>query len=297
MSTTSSGPFGTSWFDNSDACIYHAPSLSETVTLMADRSPESRLQSLEDKLRNIEKDVSAIQGRLSVPTEKTSPILIVFLTICGTAMLWYLGWLGTTVVGLRTEIKTVSGDVQNLTTVMLPSALNAASNDPTNPTNIELVSKVLETAKQKNIPIRQQAIVQAGTKFIEAAKTDQRAWPAAVQLINYRSTLTPASVPPFPQGRCLPVSPDATGIVTTVGSVTLEGCVQDLDHVRWENVDFQNVTIVYHGGETVLQNVHFINCQFTLAYLPPSQTLGESLLASNAVSITLPTPTEPLLAR
>jgi hypothetical protein len=284
-------------FDTVEVCIYDSPPSGEAESCMASESIESRVQSLQDRLVNLATKVATIEGKLSVPEKKTSPILIVFLTLCGTAMLAYLSWVGVEIVILNGSIRTISGDVQNLSTVMLPSALNAAANDPTNPVNIELVGKVLESARQKNIPIRQQTIAQVGSKFIGAAKTDQRSWGAAVELINYRTTLNPASVPPFPQGRCLPVSPNAIGIVAGIESLTLVGCVQDLDHVRWTNVDFRDTTIVYHGGPTILQNVHFINCKFSLAYTPPSETLGESLLADNAVNVTLPIPPDSILSR
>jgi hypothetical protein len=244
---------------------------------------ESRLQSHQDRLANLATKLATIEGKLSVPEKVTHPLLIAILTILGTAVVGYWSWIGVRVVSL-------DGDVKVLTSVMLPSALSGASADPTNPANIELVSRVLTTAREKKVPIRSQTIAQAGNKFIEAAKTDSHSWTAAIQLINYRSTLNTAPIPPFPQGRCVPVSPDATGIVGGIESLTLLGCIQELDHLQWKDVAFQDATVIYHGGPTILQNVHFINCKFLLDNASTSQALGQSLLASNTINIKLPAP-------
>lgn len=269
-------------FDTVEVCIYDSAPLLEAESCMA-FDIESRLQSHQDRLVTLATKVAAIEGKLSVPEKVTHPILIALLSVLGLAIVGYWSWVGVKVVGLGEDVKVLSS-------LMLPSALSGASADPTNPANIELVSRVLTTAKEKNIPIQPQVIAQAGSRFIEAAKSDRRSWSAAVQLLNYRTTLNIVSIPPFPRGRCIAISPDSRGIVLHIDSSTLVNCTQELDHAEWKNVDFRDVTIIYHGGPTVLENVHFINCEFSLDLATPAQELGQSLLASNSVTIKLPTP-------
>lgn len=270
-------------FDTIDICIYDSAPLREAESCMASENIEFRVQSLQDKVVKIATKVATIEGKLYILEKPTNPILIAALAFCGACFLAYGSWLGVRVVSL-------SEDVKALTTVMLPSALSGASTDPTNPANIELVSRVLATAKEKKIPIQSQTIARVGNRFIEAAKSDPRSWAAAIQLINYRSTLNVAPIPPFPQGRCIVVPPDSTGIVNSIESLTLANCAQELDHIQWKDVAFRDVNVIYHSGPTVLENVHFINCKFHLDFAPPTQVLGQSLLASNSVTIKLPTP-------
>jgi len=250
---------------------------------MPPQTTDARLQSLNDKLNSLATDVATIKGKLSVPAKRTSPILLALLPIVGLGVLAYLSWVGLKIVSL-------GEDVKSLTSVTFRGALSGASADPTNSANAELVERILATAKEKKIPIQPQAIAQAGSRFIEAAKSNPQSWTAAVQLINYRSTLNVGRIPPFPQGRCVPIPPDSIGIVANVESLSLVNCTQELDHTAWKDVDFRDVTVVYHGGPTVLENVHFINCEFSLDLSAPTQVLGQSLLASNTVNIKLPTP-------
>jgi hypothetical protein len=82
----------------------------------------------------------------------------------------------------------------------------------------------------------------------------------------------------------------AVGIVAGIGELTISGggCSQELDHIAWNDVVFENIIVIYHGGSTILNHVQFKNCEFSVDYTPAGQKLVQSLMASNTVTITVP---------
>jgi hypothetical protein len=57
-----------------------------------------------------------------------------------------------------------------------------------------------------------------------------------------------------------------------------------LDGSWYKNVIVKDTKVVYSGGQTKLENVYFINCEFKMENLPPSRTLGELMIANATVS-------------
>jgi hypothetical protein len=138
------------------------------------------------------------------------------------------------------------------------------------------------------VPIKPQLVNLAGKRIVEASRENSNAWPGVLALLSYRSTLNKEAPPSLPRVACIGVEGGVTGIVAHINGSHILNCSQELDHIEWRNVVFENATVIYHGGPTILDHVQFKNCQFSLDYKPPSQQLGQSLLASNNVSITLP---------
>lgn len=147
---------------------------------------------------------------------------------------------------------------------------------------INEVVNVFNTATTDRVFINPRLMNVAGKKVTEAYQENPGAWPAAIALQNYHSSLNKKTSPQSPQS-CLSVS----GII--IDSVTITGCpAQILDNITWWNVVFEDSTIIYHGGHSQLKNVQFKNCQFILDYTPGSQKLAKALTTSETVTITLP---------
>jgi hypothetical protein len=60
----------------------------------------------------------------------------------------------------------------------------------------------------------------------------------------------------------------------------------DLLHLR--NVVLKNVPVMYEGGQTQLENVYFINCEFLFKPSEAARELAQKILSSTAVSFSQP---------
>jgi hypothetical protein len=59
-----------------------------------------------------------------------------------------------------------------------------------------------------------------------------------------------------------------------------------LDLHRLKNIVYVNMTIEYHGGPVILENVSFINCVFRLVQQPQCIDFGKSVFASTTTTFT-----------
>jgi hypothetical protein len=154
--------------------------------------------------------------------------------------------------------------------------------------SINSLAKVFNTAAAYQVSLNPRLVNAAGNRLLDESRENPNAWPAALALMSYRTTSNKelAAVSP---SNCIEV-PSGSGVTLYVSDSAFNGvhCAQALDHIAWTNVVFENVTVVYHGGSTVLTNVQFKNCQFNLDYSPASLELAKLLTASNSVTISLP---------
>jgi hypothetical protein len=153
--------------------------------------------------------------------------------------------------------------------------------------NIRKVVAIMQAATADHVSINPGLVNVASKNFVDASNTNPDAWKAALALMSYRTTLNGESPVSLRPRTCIDVE-NVSGIAVHVSDSYLGNCTQVLDHSEWKNVLFENATIVYHGGPTALENVRFKNCQFSLDYTIPGQQLGQTLIASNSVTITLP---------
>jgi hypothetical protein len=160
------------------------------------------------------------------------------------------------------------------------------SPNPFDPNAINEITTLFQTATTERVSINPRLLRVAGMKVEEASRENPSAWPAALAFLRYRSSLSNATSS-NEQGGCFR-SPE-TGLTAGVADLTIVNCpAQELDHLWWRNVVFENVTVIYHGGPTLLQNVQFKHCQFNLDYGPGSLELAKALAASNTVTVKLP---------
>jgi len=161
-----------------------------------------------------------------------------------------------------------------------------SSPDPSDPNTIKEITTAFRMATADRVSINPKLANVAGKRVVEASRENPDAWSAALAFMSYRSTLN-QEMSSLKKGTCIKVG-DVSGIAVHVSESVLANCSQELDHVAWKNVVFENVTVVYHGSPTVLENVQFKNCQFSLDYTLSGQALAKSLAVSNNLTITLP---------
>jgi hypothetical protein len=167
--------------------------------------------------------------------------------------------------------------------VQLKQAL--PSPDPVGPKTVNKVVTILHTATSNQLSINPVLVNVAAKRFIEGARQNPGAWRGVLALLDYRSSLN-KEISSFPTAKCLPLGGAVLSNVK-VSNSRFSNCNQVLDNIDWESNLFENVTVIYHGGLTVLENVQFKNCEFSLDNNPRGQLLAQSLWASNRVSIKL----------
>lgn len=159
----------------------------------------------------------------------------------------------------------------------------------------------IEAAQQsgKEIPEAQLADFKSQVRQISTSVSDY--WTTAAAIINYQSLLNQmrgqAPDPSKVSHPCVGVT-SSGGIMSrdnVFDGVTFPNCVVDLDNETFIGVTFKDSVIRYHGGQTTLSNVQFINCRFVMdvkAHAKPrSPDLLFALLQSpTQKTVTLPSP-------
>lgn len=258
------------------------------------KTADQRLQSIEEQQNRHSDRLAAIETHLAVLEERTgpksNPLRVAIISLVATALIAYLAWLGNAVVGQGNNIAEIKQ-------AMVTQGLRIAAINPQNPDSAQRVKDALAEAQKTRIKIPQAAIREVGQKLVEASNASPQAWDAALELISYRSsTLNTSNIGAellfdVPSGKACLASKDG-GQAAVVANETLtskNGCTVDLSvSALWRNVVFRNMTIVYSGKPTILENVWFINCTFRMQPSPPARELGQVLLASNAATVKLP---------
>jgi hypothetical protein len=201
--------------------------------------------------------------------------------------------------------------------------LQETSSNPANPENIQEVTEILVTAKSAGVRASSATIGKIGNKFINASREHPEAWAAAVAFVDYKSFLNSFAYPlggkrhapdnsgyllvnPFkstlnvglagnlvppenmPQLRrldSLDANPrDGRGLIPEY--IQVNGGTVPLDDFYMKQVIFDNVDIVYRGGQSRLEKVYFINCTFQFDPLPraPVIEFAKSILDTSSVT-------------
>jgi len=106
----------------------------------------------------------------------------IYIKFFGACVVIAAGWLTWCSVQLY-EIK---GNVALLT---VPQKFEQAVKDPASKENQERTKKLLAIAQRHSIPLPPRVVDAAGKKYVEAAKNDPGAWPVALDLLSYHSSL------------------------------------------------------------------------------------------------------------
>jgi len=198
--------------------------------------------------------------------------------------------------GLTATMEFLKPDVsKNLPKVMKQSLQESGDLE----LGLRTVAALATKAQEQKVTTDPQGISEIGRQLILnqgnfESNVRPLAWDAVISLLSYRSFITASEDPSYSKPSTLrpvttPPGPLPYGIRTYLNGGSFAGPAQQpLDGVWWENVTFKNMTISYHGGPTVLRNVKFENCKFQLFFTIPSEALGRAILASNEVSISIP---------
>ena len=153
--------------------------------------------------------------------------------------------------------------------------------------NLSLVNELLIAAEQKGLVIRPEDIVEAGRPLFERTIQDpvltKAVWETTGQFANYRSFVN-ASLDPVPPetARSSPSSPFPPG-ASVIGSVLIKHH-QELDGRYFVNSLFYKCTVIYNGGELLLQQVEFKDCHFVVTDSQKGRDFLQAVLASKEVN-------------
>lgn len=153
---------------------------------------------------------------------------------------------------------------------------------------------VLDAAKTSGMTADPKSLANLGSKLQSISDHNPQlapvAWSTFLAALEYKSflnvALAPAEMSALNASTC--IKTDTSAIHVHVSDSLLANCAQVLDGVAWKGVTFLNVEITYLGGPVELERTRFENCTFHLAMKPASERLGETLLASNSSTISLP---------
>lgn len=144
------------------------------------------LDKLSERQEKINERIATLEGRNQGENEqKRHPLRVAGFTALCTLFMVYLGWLGSQIVTLDTQ---VAG-------LLAPQRLQSAASNPTDPKNVSQVTKILQDAQKRNQIIEAPILASVGAKFIEVSQTTPNAWNAAISLLDYRSFLNKDFVP------------------------------------------------------------------------------------------------------
>jgi len=233
-------------------------------------------------------------------------------------------WNRVTEFRIRTEDKlgNIGTKLQKLETDLVSLRAFISASQPGIAQNQKAAKELLAQAKQKLIPpIPESAVEQAGKNFIEASKSEPKAWGIALEFLSYRSSLNMVY---RPAGSIVPLTPGATwkyhlpsvqgrpmytfahtsragvphneaarcdriGVDQNVDTPTgaawlfIVGGAARIDGEQIRNAAFTGVEVHYSGGPLILENVMFIDCTFVFENVEPAHQLAESILASAKV--------------
>lgn len=243
-------------------------------------------------------------------------------------MMWAIAIMAAAIVGSWSQLILMNGrlggierDVSRLLSSVGELELKKASENPSDPQNIQQVKQILADAKTSKITITPKTVVSEGKKFIDAAQAHPDAWSAALAFLDYKSFLNGASLDDpkiknalvekvsttkyyrwTPANERLPggkvaifgTAPrDQAAIMAPVGAsqetseygdqfVVVTGGNIFLDNTNFRHVIIANAHVIWRGGPVIMQDVHFIDCIFDLPQRN-GQNLATAILDSNAV--------------
>jgi hypothetical protein len=205
---------------------------------------------------------------------------------------------------------------------LLAIRAKAVASSPPDSANQVEAKKVLASAKEQSVKLPLLLIEQSGRSFIDAAKSDSRAWDVALDFVSYRSVLNAGepvpimSTPPpgswnfkyhfvIPLGKDPPslsytteamVPADQSARLDEIGKdqnsnfprgplgLKLLGGAVSLDAHYYRQVVFDGVEVHYHGTAVILDNVLFVNCSFILENDEHTRQFAEQVLEHARIS-------------
>jgi hypothetical protein len=219
------------------------------------------------------------------------------------------------------KLSTIDDSLKALNIVVAEIRLKLLSSNPADPRSIKEAQNVLDAVKASKVELSKDAIEEAGKRFIDAANTTPEAWNAALNFLNYRSSLnvyvrtfkavnvpagarTNFDIGPAIAGKPIPtlmhvavgVAPKDAARFEQIGQnlnqqlqfgsaqLVLTGGAVTLDNKYVRHAIFEGVEIHYTGKALVLEDALFINCTFVLENTQSGRQLGQVLLASSPVT-------------
>jgi len=199
---------------------------------------------------------------------------------------------------------------------------------PIDPASIGETQALLMKAMDAHVRIAPSLVESMGKRFIDASSQNPSAWNAALQFVNYRSSLN-SSFPSLPDTTNEPAFRDKyviniptgeerpkfslkgfvsanraaqtgyigedrnEGLTSGPAWIVMEGGEVGLDGIQLRNVILHNVEVSYYGGPVIMQNVYFVNCTFKMTIHRQTQNLALALLYSpSAMSFESPLPAD-----
>jgi hypothetical protein len=271
------------------------------------------------RLYDIGVSVAGIEGKLNSQKKALHPVAITGLSVVGTLLVLFWGWMAHTVVDHGNTLASIRQSLLGL-------GITIAANNPTNPKAQEQARATLADAKRTSIRISGPVIEQAGKSFIAASKDDATAWDVSLQFADYRSVLNAGSIPnvgpqrdaqsdieysAFPRDVLFRPTVKSAGNTTPEQAARFEPITPfpkipptkhsennsaqylfidfhnitiSLDGMRLKNVVVTNATLKYTGGPIDLQNVLFVNCTFQITDEDQGRMLAEAILGNPNVN-------------
>ena len=255
-----------------------------------------------------------------------APVAICGLILASLAIAIGAIYQSTAHVKEETQFRTRTEDrLTGIEASLLVLRVKALASNPVDPANQAEAKSLFAAAKKESIQLPVPVIEQGGQSFIEAAKTDQTAWGVALDFVAYRSDL---NIPPKGQaipwaqspgkarteyhlhvvdGKSVPTMgwidrvPMAQGARAElidqklqqnaeIGTArfVMSGGALNLDGMYLRHAVLLDVEVHYSGARTVLEDVAFVNCRFSMDNTPNSRTVGERILSSNQLDLAIP---------
>jgi hypothetical protein len=202
---------------------------------------------------------------------------------------------------VETAVRIVGAKQGGDTKILIDEALSVAKNEA-EAGRSENAKRVLDIANRflaEQQASREQApqdffnnTIDKYKKLKETPILADSAWEGTSRLAQYRSAIT--SVPPGfssvsigEMGSRGPFRYLKDSLMSGQNAIRTPDCEGfDIDGWYLDNVVFQNLTICYRGKLAILNNVHFVNCQFEIEKSPRADQLIEAVVKQSA-NITL----------
>ena len=268
------------------------------------RGVESQLDAINAKLHNLEKDIAEIKGTIK-PKDLPWAVRFMLIPLAVAAIGGTIGaviHLEIVVAGIKNGVASIQGEQVKQTL-----ALNAALPANDFKANLPDLSADIAMVRKQKLSVRPQVINSLQQKLIATDPSSTGFWPAAAQLISYRSSLAmPASevqtILNYPPCRgpadmegadrnaaAQVMGPDGkpTGPKTHITRIGEQDCAVQLDGKTISGWDCKRCLVKYSGGPLSMRDTRFEDCLFVFEFHPDQppppdgRHLSDTLLAAS----------------
>jgi hypothetical protein len=248
------------------------------------------------------------------------PVLVVLAVLWGTFIYTVKAEIESAVGGMRTDIGTMKEQVSGLETglaknndridSLLKDALDrafprAVASKADVHASLKQADTIIRFARDQNVKLDRARVQRVGLDVLELTDFKRPTlsaadWQSMNEMLGYYSIINKVD-PGFiaamavksyvfrgmgRSGSCITAQPGANGWFWQ--SATFENCTLHLNRnleraVRFSDVIFRDVTVIYEGGQVAFDGVAFINCTFQLPITDTGKKFGETLLAENEI--------------